>query len=445
MNTKIVFCILTAFLIVADISYADLFASKKSDLLDISMSSIEDELLAIDFNGDSYLEIVVPKIQDSDFYIALNPKGKDAIADFFLRRGSIVLDDQYIESGMKYIALPSISKWENKESLLLVYPDGRMNVMRCLNDFDVDSDERYMLFPYLLSQLQGGVVLDVALGNVAHSTGKDLLVISSLDDEVSLHIYNDPFAVLKKEETVLSFPTSHWLPGAPTNFWIGSLDGNPWDDIFWEYNNEWYIWLSESSYGGFIGEPVAMPTPPGIKKSVDALPGNDKYPLIVSVETDSDSDVAFMAFPANDLSRPIPVVIPNKHLQGAISRLFVYTNSKTGKSFPLLVVYNSQDPMNPTENVFYIYSVDIKDTINVIQQQILSPEPTMDYAENGYSIYFDRPVIVTDFDSDGISDIVFTAMCAPLAPSINTPVLFRSMGFSGISSETNITDWSVYE
>ena len=350
-----------------------------------------------------------------------------------------------------------------------------MQVIRYVDDEETFIQERFEIFDYSLEMLirqpeykifnriHQVCIADV-VGPGSGMAYSDLLVIASSDDgEVKLFIFSNPFdPISNRQEPLLPFAI-YPLPGVPTKFWIDHIDHINKADIFYEFGDYWHIWLANDINGGFSLENKEqthkVSIPPGVKHAINFISTPIQgYSLFIGIESEPNSDIAFVAFKREKLSfgykysfnSPLSISIPGKNQHGNTTKVYYFQDGLPGKNIPLFIVFNRLDEQNLFPNTFYLYKETVRplptDTpLNPQLTQIFSPEYTTEYPQNNYHFYFDDPEITFDLDHDGFSDITFSSIGIPVEISEQTYIHYRFLGFPGINSDTTVNHWSLYE
>jgi len=412
--------------------------------------------LEIDFSGNGYPDLLC--IVENSYFIVINHKEPDYFK--YGNRNSLIPQTELSQDfySKKYAIMPPLSIQEGSsqnDSLVLVADGGKMEVIRYLNDSEVFIWNRYLVFPYTLIPRESDPVnlfsriFHIGFGEFTKYSKyrkNDLFLVTYDGIQYRLILFKKPFQDLDRSARNISPTLIFDLPANPSRLWFGDIekDEKHKDDIFFEYeeNRAWHIWIADPSLDQY-SHSFQYPVPEGALQVQDILSIQAEYDLLVSVKSQPESDIAYVAFKKESIPLDqeiyifVPVTIPGKHLQGAVTRLFSYENKNTGESYPIAMVYNQLDPQNPQPNPISIYRIDPVNPLSPQLVQTFIPE----YIIGDELFYFDRPEVVADFDQDGISDLMLMAL--PAQPDTN--VIGRPLGFTGISSNTKIPEWSLYE
>jgi len=461
-NSKILLSIAFLILFISSHAYSDLFESTTAKF-DIGQKLSENTILHnLDFNGDHYPDLLIEDsglevVSRQNLWIPINLKEPRFLYGI---REAVVLNTDLMQSNriLKYTILPPISNREGgsqNDSLVLVADGGKMELIRYLDDPELSIFDRYAVYSYTLVPRENDPpnlfshIVYFSFGDVDRQftdSNVDLFLVTEDGVTTRLVMFQKSFDYLTKETRNLSPNLIYDLPSYPPQLWFADIekDEKHKDDIFFEYwrELEWHVWIADP-FSDQYSRRLQFPVPDGVYRVKDILPMRTEYDLLVSVIGRTESDVAYVAFKKESIPLDqstytlVPVTIPGKHLQGAVTRLFSYENTNTGESYPIAMVYNQLDPQNPQPNPIYIYRIDPADPLSPQLVQTFISEYTVD----GELYYFDRPEVVADFDQDGISDLMLMAF----STQPDTSVFRRLLGFAGISSDTKIPEWSLHE
>lgn len=440
-----IYLIIILFLV--NITYASIFDEQYQRRMNMPIDSINCDVRFIDFNGDSMPDLLINQNDGNlDDWIVFNNYS------FFNHRDAINIPPNFTSSlPVHYALLPPVSKRDTKDTLLLVTPNGDLEVIRYVNDDEISVWERYIRFHYSLDSGESDTVVtnwsihDALIvdheNDLPNPYLSDLLVIASKNSGTYLYQYLYPFSrSFSNQNEVLHSTQVYPLPGVPSTFWSCFINSDRRSDLFFEHEGQWHIWLADEAGNGYSpgvpGRSFSFLVPEGVKRAVDVIGRLPDLGILVSVESERDAEIAYVLF-SEPMADPIPVTIPSKHLQGAITRLFSYENKNTGESYPLSMVYNPLDPQNLQPNPISIYRIDPANPLSPQLVQTFISE----YTIGDKLYYFDRPELVDDFDQDGISDLILMAFPA----QEETIARGRLVGFAGIPSSTKIPEWSLHE
>ena len=259
----------------------------------------------LDINGDSYSDILITTtdITRDDFYVALNlhePRFIYGIRSAVIPQTEILTD---IHS-MKYAIAPSLYNRDGGEKMdcvLLAADGGSMELIKYIDDLDVEPWDRYNAYSYNLSDAEMDSanpfahIHYVGQGDAAIKAEylkNDLFVVSDDGTQTRLFLFRSPFIFLTKEAQSLSPSKTYGLPGIPSRFWIGDIDKNDEtkDDIFFEYGGNWYIWIADKSYDSYSQyhtyNSIIFTIPTGVTKINHILEGVNGYDLLISVDSE---------------------------------------------------------------------------------------------------------------------------------------------------------------
>lgn len=445
-------------LCIARISHSTVFedsAPKFNQGLWMDENSI---LRALDFNGDGYADLLIDGISGAagdrkEFYVLINQKENL----YYSIRNSVNLTDKLFETAFVYAILPHANGGDPRDSIVAVSGD-RMKVIRYAGKNNADVSDNFETFEYALKQTSGGqespfflpprqIYIANAAGTDIGGAQSDLLVIAGNEkNETLLFVYINPFTSIANREVPLQPYQSILLTAVPEKLWTGYIDADEKADLFFEERGFWHIWLADINGDGFAPDnseqSFSIPLPAGVKRAVDAGAGVQGYRWFVSVESEPDSDAAYVAFPDGRLNEPTVIEILHKRNVGKITRMFQFRNGEASETFPLFVIYDPLDDKNQSDKTFGIYQGKNNNRLDSepLHAQFLQWfQPK--YSTSDYHFLFDRPELIVDLDGDGFSDIVLRSKGVPLG---NEDDRWEFPGFSGLQV-SKIKKWSVYE
>lgn len=419
-----------------------------------SMNSCDTLLVPLDFDGDGLLDIFsLTGAENEPADIYLNEIMAKNLR--FHTRNSVKPISELWNDEFVYDVLPHTDS-DRKDNLILVQGN-ILQKIRYVDDEAIFVHSRCLVFDNIIhyEPIERDRNLPTRVHQIAivqNKIFKNLIVSASRENQTNFYLIQEPFRSFGQN---YHYQTSqvHPLPGITTRLWAGQIDSDELDDLFFECNGSWHIWFANTDGDGYApegkGHSLTIPIPLGVKRAIDVQWGERKNRLLVSVESEPGSEIAYVALPRGALDRPIPVTIPGKASQGTITRLFQFFHPGNGEPFPVFLISNRLNQENPQPNTFYIYLEEIDplsiDVLTPKLAQIFQPDYRIEHPANAYQYYFDQPVSAGDYDGDGYTDLAFSAKGMPLPISESQRIVYRFLGFYGVGGNTEIGDWSVYE
>jgi hypothetical protein len=216
------------------------------------------------------------------------------------------------------------------------------------------------------------------------------------------------------------------LDESPACVYTGSFSQNPnSDDLVLEMNDHWEIWLNQLDGSFSPDKPdqiIKIPFPDGTIKTNSVLfqPMPDR-PLLISCSSDNNHGIALYAIQKNPetgefVLNPIGYPLTSIPSPEAESYLYLFKNDES--TMPILL--SGTPNLDVTkQNPYTIYKVNTGDSITLEPIQVFDPLPTSHRDDTSYVL--NKPMVVGDFDGDGVSDIVFAVVIKWLG-SNNSPL-----------------------
>ncbi|MBD3268411.1 hypothetical protein GF373_17225 [bacterium] len=253
----------------------------------------------------------------------------------------------------------------------------------------------------------------------------EVFIVAELEGEIQAKLF-DTVCIGLKCRTIKLLAT-YALKTQPQNIFSGDLNQDGFSDLVFDMEREWIIWLSGQN-GGFApeqpGYAIHIPYPKNVIDTVSVIiEPNAQYPLLISCETQMESDVAFLAFGWNevngkiatiDWASPYHISINEKAKMGTHPFLFKYRQAED-IDYPLLLLGAPLGLHPSRQTVYYLYRIDYQNIHhpNLVQELALDPESIIPSS----IFYLREPVDVADFNNDGIDDLVFKAKHISIYPN----------------------------
>ena len=408
----------------------------------------------IDFNGDGFDDLFVYHPYDPlvGRKIQLNKEWPHDRSRYFDARGAgiwVVNTSMKIETGFIYDVIPAKSQSDAREGLLMLYQN-ELYFVRYYN-YECSVSLARDIFSYRLYLDESTNIVDAEIGNyIGNDDTLDLIVIASNGVNNQILIFASPFetyysAVHPDERSDYSelFPSYlSYFPRLDSSIFTidGDHTGN--DTLFFQSENQWHFWTfpdSAAIVSDTAIEKISVDISSEIIRPLDVVATDfSKYKVLISVASEAESDLVFIAYPTLDDSEmrmdflhPTHVRIQNKSDINTVSRLLRYEDLRNSISFPILVMNGNQIEDSQASHEIFIYRIHETTIENpeLVQVEILD-ESRLIRPSNPL-----ESVDLFQFDTDGITDLLL----------YDGKMIYYCLPSLSPSSAVNKQDWDLYD
>jgi len=404
--------------------------------------------IPVDFNGDGLGDLFLSKVDNYSSNLrddTFNVSGTRQDAQRFgSPRSWVIIWDNSFSSDSLTFMMPTDLK-NTKEQPVVSLTGNQLRLASFIETPTGDTRDNFTIQAWTLNIEPNFNPVEISVGDYVGVNEADLVVIASNDVENKAFVFQNPFAqttqtVLSPVETI-SFPAP-----LQSSIHSGDIDDNDNADLFFQANQQWHIWFanpsSQSAFlqvDGTVKQNVFI-APNQIKTVTEVLFGDDNYPLLVSFETEPESDMAYAIF-AGLLNPDFNFIsIPDKHLVGNKTHLYWFDTNQSNldKKAVLTVERDISKEEAMISDRIDVYTIG-HNTINIPnKRQILSGK---DIDEQRILL---RSLGTGDYDGDGLSDLIlggFDFIETPQTSGFQPQVIV----LKGKANVSTVNDYLIYD
>jgi hypothetical protein len=361
------------------------------------------DAVTLDFDGDGKDDFLTQNYDDYQYFGKMNY----IMLGFNNRMNVAPLSALYLDS--HFCVIHHAIKDRDPFDRLVILTNEKAQLISYHNDPMIDYFDRYSFFD--LDYNNNGLedIYDVTIGHFTFNKNCVLMVVKR-NGEIRIEFFQvfDEFFLRGHKRDIVS---SYAINQIPRAVYSGKINDDDYDDVLFEMEDHWLIWLIHPDSISIIGS-YMIPFPDKSIKTQSVLfhPTSD-ISLLVGLESLLDEDLAFVTIKNDgDDHHFNPVFqngyLPNKRSIGSKMVFYQWKDSYT--SIPILLIGNPYNNQLEDQNPYSVYTLTSspEPELKLIQNIDFLPESI----QEKNTIILNSPLTTGDFDGDQVTDLLFSCV-----------------------------------